>query len=261
MSLAFIARLSLFDHSPSVVIRRIAVHGMDMQTGIAAQCLRRILDDKVRPLNSVIGRDVFSWSSGCRAAPREPGLVDVRLKFSHARRGRAFVNNAGPLGYHIEQHGALAVIHSRSLQPFRNNRLAILPGTKHKIGKLVAQDRLLALAVVECVEQGQSLVALLAEWPHGLSSFDVERRLSARQSRRENAAFAGNGNVECQMMAAELQHPRIFFRRLAKDRDVVEVFPKHVAAQPAAPRRWTSAAGRRSSVTRGWSASTRRWPI
>src|SRR5438105_9153476 len=60
------ASLSSFRREPPpVVIRRIAVHGVDMQGGIAAQALRSVLDDKLRTLNPVIGRNVSARSNGC----------------------------------------------------------------------------------------------------------------------------------------------------------------------------------------------------
>src|ERR1700760_2448980 len=109
--------------------------------------------------------------------------------------------------------------HSGSLQPLWNNRLPILSWTEHKIGKLVAQDRLLALLVVERFEQREPLITLLAERPHRFSAAGVEGRLRAGQSRRQHAALAGDRNVERQMMTSELQHPRVLLRRSSEDRD------------------------------------------
>ena len=48
---------------PAVVVRRIAVNGMDVHGWIAAQLLRRVLDDEIRSLNSVVGCDVASRQS------------------------------------------------------------------------------------------------------------------------------------------------------------------------------------------------------
>ena len=127
---------------PAIVIRRIAVHGVDMQGGIAAEGLRCVFDDEVRALNAIIGGDVFSGGGGGWAAPGEPRFVDIGFYFGHAGGGGAFVNNARPLGYHIEQHGALLLVHCRGFQSFGLDGFAVLAGTEHQIGQAVAEDGL-----------------------------------------------------------------------------------------------------------------------
>src|SRR5271163_787248 len=68
---------SLLHKPSSVVVRGIAVHGVDMLAGIPPKGLWRILDDKMRTLDAVIGRNVFARSHRSRSAPGEPGLVDI----------------------------------------------------------------------------------------------------------------------------------------------------------------------------------------
>ena len=190
---------------------------MDVHGGIAAQALGRVLDDQVRALNPIIGADVVSRSSGDWTAPGKPGLVDTGFKLGHTGRGRAFVNNSRPLGYQIEQHRALPLLHRGSLQTLGLDRFAILPRSEHKIGQPITQNRLFPLILVEGIQKGQSLVALLAKRPHGFSVARVESRLSASESRRENTACPGNGDIERQMVASKLQHPGIFFGRLSQN--------------------------------------------
>src|SRR5271169_4158136 len=197
---------------------------MDMHGGIAAQALGRVLDDEVRALNAVIGRDVGSRSSRCGTAPGEPCLGDIGLKLCHTGRGRAFVNNVCPLGYQVEQHGALPLVHRGSLQTLGLYRLAVLSRSEHKIGQFVAKNRLFALRIVKGIEQCQSLVALLAERTHGFSVKGVESRLGAGQSRREDTVFAGDGDVERQMVPSKLQHPWVLLGGLPQNGDVVKVF-------------------------------------
>src|SRR5271168_3230605 len=117
--------------------------------------------------------------------------------------------------------------HFGGLQTFRNDCLAVLSRAEDKIGELVAQDRFLPLLVVKGLQQSKSLIALWTERPHGFPIDRVERRLSAGQSRREDATLPGDGDVERQMMTSKLQHPGVLFRGRSEDRDVVEIFAEH----------------------------------
>src|SRR3954454_10958816 len=136
---------------------------MDMQCGIAAQFLRRILDNEMRPLNAVVRDDVFTRIDACWTAPRKPSLVKLGFDLRHPGSRRVFVDYACPFGYYVEQHGPLPLVHSGSLQPFRENRFAILPWTEYQISETIAQNRLLPLGLVQSLQQSESLVALLTE--------------------------------------------------------------------------------------------------
>ena len=73
-----------------------------------------------------------------------------------------------------------------------------------------------SLRLIERVEEGEGFVAFLAERAHRFSVDGVESGLSPRESWREDAVFAGDGDVEREMVAAELDHPGIFFGRLPR---------------------------------------------
>ena len=96
--------------------------------------------------------------------------------------------------------------------------------------------------------------------PYRPSAARIKRGLRARQSRREDTTLAGDRNVQRQMMTSELQHPRVFFRRLAENRDVVEVLSKHRTA--VAAKRWPASSGprRRSTCARWWPTIPRGGP-
>ena len=97
----------------------------------------------------------MSRNNGCRTAPGEPGLDKAGFDLRSSGCGRAFVNDARPFRYQIEQHGALLFVHGGSVQA-----LGILPWSEHQIGYLVIQDRLLSLGFVKGVQQSESLIVL-----------------------------------------------------------------------------------------------------
>src|SRR5262245_37346950 len=132
---------------------------MDMQGRVAAKLLGCVFDDEAWSLDSVVRCDVAPGGNSRRAAPREPGVVDIGFDLGHTGASRAFVDYAHPFGDDIEQHAALPLVHAGGLQAFGLNSFAVLTGPEHQIRQAEAEYRLLALALVECVQQGYGLVA------------------------------------------------------------------------------------------------------
>src|SRR5687768_10864827 len=90
----------------AIVVRRISIDRVDVIDGL----LRRVLDDQRRALDAEI-RDA---AVGRRTAPREVGLVQVRLDFRHARLGDAAGGDADPLTRDVPEHGLLRGAQRRS---------------------------------------------------------------------------------------------------------------------------------------------------
>src|ERR1700679_2218040 len=118
------------------------------------------------------------------------------------------------------------------------NLLAVLAGSEHQVCQFVSQDCLLLLVLVERVEQRQRFVAFLAERTHGFSAHGVKGRLRSREGRCEDALASIDGDVQGQMMAAELEQPRRLLRGRAKERDVIKIPAEKVAAGTAGSTAW-----------------------
>ena len=167
-------------------------------------------------------------------------------------------------GYHVEEHGSLLLVHGRSFQTFWLDGFAVLAWAEDEIGQAVAENGLFLLRFVEGVQEGEGLVAFRAERANGFSVAGEESGLRAGESWRKDAAIAGDGDIEREVVAAELEHPGIFFGRRSEDGDVVEIFAEHGASRRAAERwtiravswlswRWTGgSAGRWSVAITGW---------
>ena len=115
-------------------------------------------------------------------------------------------------------------------EAFRPSGTIVLPScprTKHEIRDTVRQNRPAALGFVEGVQQSDSLVTLPTGRTHRFAAQGVKRGLGAGQGGCQEAALAGDRDVEGQMMAAELQHSWGFFGWRSQDRKEVEVFAEH----------------------------------
>src|SRR5262249_43808631 len=91
---------------------------------------------------------------------------------------------------------------------------------------LKTKDGLFALRLVQRTKQGESLVSLATKGTHRFAFEFVDRRLRAGVAGRERALFAGKRDVKAEMVAAELNHPRLGDRRLAEERDIIFIAPK-----------------------------------
>src|SRR5262249_47473854 len=136
----------------AVVVGGIAVHSVDVQGRIAAEALGSVLDDKMWSLNAVIGGNVAAGLRGNRATPGEPGLVEIAFELRHAGGGGTFVNDVGPFRDHVEQHGALAVIHGGGFEALGLDVFAVLAGAQNEVGHAGTDNGALALRFLERVE-------------------------------------------------------------------------------------------------------------
>src|SRR5580698_535068 len=101
----FFQARSLLRHSPSVVIRGITINRVHVIGGLIM--LWRVFNHQVWTLYAIVRRDIASNLASGGAAPRKPGLIEVRLHLGHAGRGRTLVQDAGPFDNNIQQHGLL----------------------------------------------------------------------------------------------------------------------------------------------------------
>ena len=97
---------------------------------------------------------------------------------------------------------------------------AVLPGAEHEIADPVIQDGLLPLPLVERVDQREGLVVLLAERTDGSAVERVRGRLRRGQARRHHVGAPDHGDVDREVMAAELDHPRRGLGRRTEEGDV-----------------------------------------
>ena len=151
---------------------------------------------------------------------------------------------------------------------FRRDRLAVGAGTENQVANLEAENRLLLLLGIQCVDELERTIVLVAERPDELSVHAVACRLRAGVRGRQHTLAPGQRHVDGEVMTAELHHPRLGGRRLAQNADVVlgaaepdrrarlssrgaahlEILDRH--------RRWPSPSGtRRDSTSLATSAS------
>ena len=153
----------------------------------------------------------------------------------------------------------------RRANAFRLNGAAVLAGSEHEIGDAGTDDRFLALFVGQRVDQLERLVVLLAERANRPPFDRVDRGLRRGQARRHARLASRQRQVDREMVAAELQHPRRRHRRRTEEREEVLVFgeaetPASATAATAAPTALGRAtrAGRRTARARGRTVSRRR---
>src|SRR5215471_9056055 len=104
------------------------------------------------PLYAVVRGDVAPGLRGVRTAPGEPRFVNIGFQLGHAGSRRAFLNDVRPFRDHVKEHGALAVVHGGGLETLWLDDFAILSGAEDQVGKLEAQNGLLTLALIECLQ-------------------------------------------------------------------------------------------------------------
>ena len=104
---------------------------------------------------------------------------------------------------------------------FGRDRLAVGAGAEHKVANFVAEDGLLLLIRVERIDERERLVVLVAQRTDRPAIDAVAGRLRARVRRRQHVLAPRERDVDGEMMAAKLNHPRIGRGRLAEDADVV----------------------------------------
>ena len=132
----------------------------------------------------------------------------MRAQLGHSQLGKRLVHDAAPFPYQIPQHRLLRRGKRGSTNPFGLDRPAILAGPEHQIRHAIAENGLAALLVIERIDQCEALVVLASQRTNRLSFERVCRRLRRRQTRRHGRLASGEGQVDRQMMSAELQHPR-----------------------------------------------------
>src|SRR5207244_13086917 len=95
----------------------------------------------------------------------------------------------------------------RRANAFGLNGSSILTGSEHEIDDTRAEDGLLALIVVQRVDQRERLVVLAPERPD-FTALDRERgRLRGGQAWRHARLAAGERQVDGAVVSAVLQHP------------------------------------------------------
>lgn len=136
----------------------------------------------------------------------------------------------------VEEHRLLGRRQRRGADALGLNHPPVLPGPEHEIRHARPENRLPALRGVQRVDQREGPVVLAAERPNLAALERVRRRLRGGQAWRHARPAAGEGQVDRQMMAAELYHPRRGRGRRADEREVILVFAEHhaAAARPAA---------------------------
>ena len=105
--------------------------------------------------------------------------------------------------------------------------------SEHKIGELVAQDRLLPLACRRGLcSKAKSLIALLTKRPHSLPTDRCRAPVEHRSDvGSEHASLARDGDIERQMMALRTAASRDFFSDgVPQDGDVVKILTEHPPA-------------------------------
>lgn len=113
------------------------------------------------------------------------------------------------LSFKIPTHSA---IRSSSIA-FWSDLFAVLARTQNKVGDFIGEHRLLALPFIEGLPEGEGLVTFASERADGFPVQLKSGGLRAGQGRSQDAVVACDGDVERQMMTAELEHPRTRCRR------------------------------------------------
>src|SRR5437762_2796832 len=145
------------------------------------------------------------------------------------------VDDAYPLTDEIEQHGSLSRRESGCAHTLRLNHLAVVTGSCDDVLHFVIQSRLLLLGRAQGIHQSKSFVVLMTQRPDRLAIKGVHGGLRAGVARSEDVLRAGDGDVDRQMMSAELDHPWFARGRFAQYRNVILG-----SSKPGSSRRWTS---------------------
>ncbi len=103
------------------------------------------------------------------------------------------------------------------------DRVAIMPRAEFERIDGTRDDRLPKLILVERCQQRETLVVLVRERPNHLGALAVNGWLGAGQHRRQYRLFRRDDEVEREMVAAELNHPRRGIARCPEDRQCVAV--------------------------------------
>src|SRR5262249_977532 len=111
------------------------------------------------------------------------------------------------------------------------NRLAVPARAKHKIMHLKPEDGLLALRLVQGIDQRKRLIRLPTQGANGLAFELINRRLRAGVAGRECSLLTYQRYIQRKMMASKLNHPRLGRGRPAQEGNIILVVPEH---RPAA---------------------------
>ena len=114
--------------------------------------------------------------------------------------------------------------------------LPVLTGPEHEIGHARAEDRLLALGVIQRVDQRKRLVVLVAERTDRPAFEFVDRGLRGRKAGRHARLASRHRQIDRQVMTAELQHPRRRHRRRSQEGEEVLVLGEPGTASAARGR-------------------------
>ena len=108
----------------------------------------------------------------------------------------------------VEQQTLLDSVQRGCQDAFRLDHFPVGARPEHQVSHLIVQDGLLLLRGIQRVDERKALVVFVAEGPYRLAVQGVLRRLGCRQARRHHVVRADNGDVDGEMMPAELNHPR-----------------------------------------------------
>lgn len=101
----------------AVIVGWIAIHGVDVHRGVAPDALWRKLDKQLRPLNAIVSGAVAVRLVCCRAAPREPGVVETDLNLGGPRLGISNIDNAAPLGMTFISSASCSAVMADAFSP------------------------------------------------------------------------------------------------------------------------------------------------
>ena len=190
--------------------------GSNVKNGWVTTCsLRREFDDQLRSLNAVISAAISPRRMGRRSAPGEPGVAQASFDLRHAPGGpRASLT----MPAHSEiTSSSIARCGSFLEDAFRPSGT----GAEREVANQVIQDWPVYAAFIQCVQQGESLVILVGKRADRLAVGRVNGGLSAGQSWSDDAMLSGDGDVDREVVAAELQDPGSSGAGIPEDADRV----------------------------------------
>src|SRR6266851_6612968 len=216
----------------TIIVGRIAIDSVD----VVDAALRRVLDHEGRPLDA----EIRGAARGRRATPGEVRLGEIRPDLGHPRLGERVVHDAGPLPHDVQQHRLLRRRERRRANALGLNRSTIPTGPEHEIGDARPEDCLLALTIIQRVDQRKCLVVLVPQRTYRPAFERVACGLSGGKAGCHARLTPRQRQIDRQMVTAKLQHPRRGHRWRPKEGEVILVLAEPDSATPAAATPRTS---------------------
>src|SRR6478752_5284386 len=98
---------------------------------------------------------------------------------------------------------------------------------KRQVMHLKSQNSLFALRFIQGTQQRKRLIRFPAQWANGLAFKLINRGLHTGVTGRERLFFTCQRDVQPEMMAPKLNHPRLLEGRCPEERNIILIPAEH----------------------------------